>query len=61
MLLYAFLGNITYLTEHGSINIESFIKDLGKKFHIKKIAHDQAVRNGGSTGSVYDERGILSF
>lgn len=41
MLLYAFLGNITYLTEHGSINIESFIKDLGKKFHIKKIAYDQ--------------------
>ena len=22
---------------------------------------DRAVRNGGSTGSVYDERGILSF
>jgi hypothetical protein len=25
------------------------------------MALDRAVRNGGSTGSVYDERGILSF
>ena len=25
------------------------------------MALDQAVRNGGNTGSVYDERGILSF
>jgi phage terminase large subunit-like protein len=25
------------------------------------MALDRAVRNGGSTGRVYDERGILSF
>lgn len=25
------------------------------------MALDQAIRHGGSTGSVYDERGILSF
>lgn len=25
------------------------------------MALDRAVRHGGSTGSVYDERGILSF
>ncbi len=89
--------------------IESFIEDLGKRFHIKEIAFDRwgavqmvqnpeglgftvvpfgqgfkdmsppskrlmelvlernvahgghPVRHGGSTGSMYDERGILSF
>lgn len=33
----------------------------GLNVHAAIMALDRAIRHGGSTGSVYDERGILSF
>lgn len=41
--------------------IENYIDKLGKKFHIKEIAFDRALRNNIDKNSIYDRRGILFF